>query len=143
MNRMDYVDLVKPGDTVRIVPIDKVPNADREFKVDELLNEGFLYGLSTTSDGYVMPYSWIKRLKVIKHGKDVSSCKRFTKYPSNYVKADANYPYSRNDVLFEVCHTNRDGSRVTGQLYTADAVSNRIMDILSWGGTDITVTEKQ
>lgn len=69
--------------------------------------------------------------------------RKFTKYPSNYVKADTNYPYSRSDVLFEVCHTNRDGSRVTGQLYTADAVSNRIMDILSWGGTDITVTEKQ
>lgn len=66
---MDYEDRVHPGDTVRIVPIDKVPNADREFKVNKLLNEGFLYGLSTTCDGYVMPYSWIKSLRVIKRAE--------------------------------------------------------------------------
>lgn len=63
--------------------------------------------------------------------------KKFTKYPSNYVKAST----ESVDVLFEICHTSSDGRRVTGQLYTADQVSNRLMDILSWGGTDITVTE--
>jgi hypothetical protein len=66
MNRMDYEDRVKVGDTVRIVPKSKVPNADREFTVNELRNDGFLYGVSCTCDGYVMPYSWIKSLRVIK-----------------------------------------------------------------------------
>ena len=70
MNRSDYESKVKPGDVVRIVPIDKVPNADREFKVNELLEDGFLYGLSTTCDGYVMPYFWIKSLQVVK-GQEV------------------------------------------------------------------------
>ena len=67
--------------------------------------------------------------------------RNFTKYPSNYVKASEDYPYVRSGVLFEVCHTDRSGKRITGQLYTADAVSQRLQDILSWGGTDITVTE--
>ena len=67
--------------------------------------------------------------------------KKFTKYPSNYVKASNDYPYARSGVLFEVCHTDRSGKRITGQLYTAPTVSQRIMDVLSWGGTDITVTE--
>ena len=65
----------------------------------------------------------------------------FTTYPSNYVKASEDYPNARSGVLFEVCHTDRNGKRVTGQLYTANAVSQRLQDILSWGGTDITVTE--
>lgn len=65
--------------------------------------------------------------------------KTVTKYPSNYVKASKAEP--RRKVLFEVCHTQPDGKRVTGQLYTAGTVSNRLLDILQWGGTDITVTE--
>ena len=68
MNKSDYEKRVKVGDTVRIVPIDKVPNAERQFKVNALLDQGFLYGLSTTCDGYVIPYSWIKRLTVVKAG---------------------------------------------------------------------------
>jgi len=65
----------------------------------------------------------------------------FTKYPANYVKATSDQGRNTYKVLFEVCHTNPDGSRVTGQLYTAGAVSDRLINILSWGGTDITVTE--
>lgn len=65
----------------------------------------------------------------------------FTKYPSGYVKAASDTSRNSYKVLFEVCHTQPDGTRITGQLYTADAVSNRLLDILSWGGTDITVTE--
>ena len=65
----------------------------------------------------------------------------FTKFPSNYVRANSDYPNARSGVLFEVCHTDTSGKRITGQLYTADKVSQRLMDILSWGGTDITVTE--
>jgi hypothetical protein len=65
----------------------------------------------------------------------------FTKYPSNYVKADSDDSKARTNVLFEVCHTDRSGKRVTGQLYTAKTVSQRLIDVLSWGGTDITVTE--
>jgi hypothetical protein len=62
----------------------------------------------------------------------------FTKYPKNYVKANSD---KARKVVFEVCHTQPDGTRITGQLFTADTVSRRLMDILSWGGTDITVTE--
>lgn len=66
MRRTDCKNMVKAGDTVRIVPVDMFPNATRKFTVYKLTEEGFLYGVSTTCDGYVMPYSWIKSLKVIK-----------------------------------------------------------------------------
>lgn len=67
---MDYINeivlqMVKVGDTVEIVPIDKFPNAERRFKVDEITEEGFLYGLSEYCDGYVIPFSWIKELKIV------------------------------------------------------------------------------
>lgn len=66
----------------------------------------------------------------------------FTKYPSGYVKASSEYPNARpSNTTFEVCHTDRNGKRVTGQLYTASTVSNRLQDLLNWGCTDITVTE--
>lgn len=55
----------------------------------------------------------------------------FTKYPSNYVRANNDYPHARSNVLFEVCHTNYDGTRVTGQLYTANTVSQRLTDLLN------------
>ena len=57
--------LVKPGDTVEITPIPKVPNAERRFKVDKILDDGFLYGLSITCDGYVMPFTWIQDIKIV------------------------------------------------------------------------------
>lgn len=57
--------LVKPGDMVEITPIPKVPNAERRFKVNEVLDNGFLYGLSTTCDGYVMPFAWIQDIKIV------------------------------------------------------------------------------
>lgn len=67
---MNYVSeivlqMVKAGDTVEIVPIDKFPNAERKFKVDEITKEGFLYGLSEYCDGYVIPFNWIKELKIV------------------------------------------------------------------------------
>lgn len=65
----------------------------------------------------------------------------FTKYPSDYVKADTNRGSGYYDTLFDVSHTDSSGNRVTGQLYTADKVSRRLQDLLSWGCTDITVTE--
>ena len=66
----------------------------------------------------------------------------FTKYPGNYVKANSDYPNARpSNTIFEVCHTDRNGKRVTGQLYTASTVSTRLQDLLNWGCTDITVTE--
>ena len=57
--------LVKPGDTVEITPISKVPDAERRFKVDEILDDGFLFGLSTTCDGYLMPFEWIEDIKIV------------------------------------------------------------------------------
>ena len=57
--------LVKPGDTVEITPISNVPNAERRFKVNEVLDDGFLYGLSTNCDGYVMPFGWIEDIKIV------------------------------------------------------------------------------
>ena len=74
-------------------------------------------------------------------GEVKASTRKFTKYPKNYVKADSGEGRNSRRVLFEVCHTQPDGKRVTGQLYTAGTVSNRLLDILQWGGTDITVTE--
>lgn len=65
MVKETIIALVKPGDTVEITPISKVPNAERRFNVNDILNDGFLYGLSTTCDGYVMPFSWIEDIKIV------------------------------------------------------------------------------
>lgn len=65
MVKETIIALVKPGDTVEITPISKVPNAERRFKVNDILDDGFLYGLSTTCDGYVMPFSWIEDIKIV------------------------------------------------------------------------------
>lgn len=61
--------LVQPGDTVKITPTRNAPNAERKFKVNAVLDDGFLYGCSTTCDGYVMPFSWIKDIKIVKGDK--------------------------------------------------------------------------
>lgn len=62
--------LVKVGDTIEITPHPKVPNTEKVFRVDDILEEGFLYGVSETCDGYVIPYSWIKDIKIIRsHSK--------------------------------------------------------------------------
>ena len=58
--------MVKKGDTIEIEPIDKVPNIDKHFKVDEVLDNGFLYGCSIRCDGYVIPFNWIKNIKIVK-----------------------------------------------------------------------------
>ena len=44
-------------------------------------------------------------------------------------------------VLFEICYTQRDGTRVTGQIYTYDFVSHRLEELIKWGATDITMHE--
>ena len=65
MIKETIIALVKPGDTVEIIPIPKVPNAKRRFKVDEILNDGFLFGLSTTCDGYLMLFEWIEDIRIV------------------------------------------------------------------------------
>ena len=65
MVKETIIALVKPGDTVEITPIPKVSNAERRFKVNDILDDGFLYGLSTTCDGYVMPFTWIQDIKIV------------------------------------------------------------------------------
>lgn len=50
------------------------------------------------------------------------------------MKRDAN-------TIFEVCHTDERGNRITGQLYTAESVSRRLQDLLEWGCKNITVKE--
>lgn len=59
--------MVKVGDTLEITPISTFPNAERKFKVDDILEEGFLYGASETCDGYVIPYYWIQDVKIVSH----------------------------------------------------------------------------
>lgn len=54
---------VKIGDTIRITTKENVPNATREFKVDAILPDGFLFGCSTTSDGRMIPFSWIESIR--------------------------------------------------------------------------------
>lgn len=66
MDLKNILNMVKVGDVVEITPIDKVPNAERRFKVDDITKEGFLYGLSETCDGYVIPFYWIKDIKIVK-----------------------------------------------------------------------------
>lgn len=60
---------VKVGDTIRITPKNNVPNAQREFKVDDITLDGFVFGCSTTSDGRMIPFSWIKSIRKVNKGK--------------------------------------------------------------------------
>lgn len=67
MNNTDYEKRgVKEGDTIRIIPRETVPNADRVLKIDRLTPWGIEYGATTTNDSYYMPYSWIKSFRIIK-----------------------------------------------------------------------------
>lgn len=55
---------VKVGDRLEITPIDKLPNFDREIVVQDILKNGFLYGVTSNSDGYVYPFYAIKDFKI-------------------------------------------------------------------------------
>lgn len=55
---------IRPGMRVKITPIPKVPDADTEFVVNEVRDDGFLYGVTETCDGYVMPFAWIDGISV-------------------------------------------------------------------------------
>lgn len=57
--------LIKKGDIVEIEPIDKIPGCDIKFKVDEVLPDGLLYGCSETCDGFVVPFKWIKHIRIL------------------------------------------------------------------------------
>lgn len=70
MTRDIIISMVKVGDTLEITPIPKVPNAERRFKVDGILEEGFLYGVSETCDGHIIPYYWIQDIKIISHKEE-------------------------------------------------------------------------
>ena len=59
------VNIVKPGDIVRIVPNEKMPNLEREFIVDDITKNGFLTGCSCTSDGYTIPFFAIESVEII------------------------------------------------------------------------------
>ena len=43
--------------------------------------------------------------------------------------------------LFEISYTQADGRNITGQLYTADKVSEKLMVLVSEQATDIIVKE--
>lgn len=57
--------MIKRGDIVEIVPIDKLPNLDRVLKVWDVSSNGIIYNVSVTCDGYEMPFSWIKEVKIV------------------------------------------------------------------------------
>lgn len=62
----NIINCVKRGTILEIEPIDKLPNFEHEIKVDYVTKDGFVYGMSTTCDGYLYPFYAIKSLK-IKH----------------------------------------------------------------------------
>ena len=64
LSMTDKIKRVKKGDIINITPIDKVPNCERQIKVDEVTSEGFLYGVSTTCDGWIIPFYWIKDFEI-------------------------------------------------------------------------------
>lgn len=43
--------------------------------------------------------------------------------------------------LFEISYTQRDGRHITGQLYTADTVSDKLVVLVAEQATDIIVKE--
>lgn len=60
---------VKPGDTLKITPSDKVPNFDKKIKVSSIGDEVFYYGASETSDGKSYPWWAIKDLEIVSRKK--------------------------------------------------------------------------
>lgn len=59
--------LVRRGDKLQITPIDRVPNFEREITVDWVEDGRFIYGCSTTFDGYGYPFWAIKDIKIVGH----------------------------------------------------------------------------
>lgn len=57
--------LVKRGDTIQIKPIDSMPNLDRVIKVQYVEKDGFWYGMTSSCDGYLLPFWAIKSIKII------------------------------------------------------------------------------
>ena len=60
---------MKPGTRLRLEPIKKLPNMDRDIVLDgitDCLGEpAILYGVSETCDGYSIPFSWIESYEVL------------------------------------------------------------------------------
>ena len=55
--------LVKVGDHLEITPNKKLPNFDRHIVVQAIEEDGFRYGITETSDGYLYPWWAIEDFK--------------------------------------------------------------------------------
>lgn len=66
MTKDIVIGLVKKGDHLEITPIDKLPDFDKEITVQDVLDNGFLYGVTDRCDGYVYPFWAIKDVKIVK-----------------------------------------------------------------------------
>ena len=60
---------VKEGTHLKLTPIPKLPNMDRDVVVNyigECCDEpAIIYGMSETCDGYAIPCSWIKDFEIV------------------------------------------------------------------------------
>ena len=62
---MSSIQEVKVGDKLKIIPLDNLPNFDREIVVDGINENSFSYGATETSDGYEYPFWAIKEMEII------------------------------------------------------------------------------
>ena len=61
--------LVKVGDHLHITPNEKLPNFDRDIIVQGITDEGFKYGITETSDGYLYPWWAIEDFEIVRDKK--------------------------------------------------------------------------
>lgn len=66
MSRDIIIALVKPGDTIKVKARESLPNFSGTYKVDYLVDDGFLYGVSGSCDGYTMPFWAIEEIAIVK-----------------------------------------------------------------------------
>ena len=71
MTRAEEIALssLKTGTRLKLVPIPKLPNMDRDIRLDSITDfygePAVLYNRSETCDGYSIPFSWISSFEVV------------------------------------------------------------------------------
>lgn len=57
--------LVQKGNTIQIKSTKNFPNVPKKIKVDYITNNGFVYNVSSTCDGYTIPFYMIDSFKIL------------------------------------------------------------------------------
>ena len=59
------LNMVRPGNTVKIIPVDERLDLSKVFTVQGVSRKAFIYGITENCDGYEMQYKDIKEIRII------------------------------------------------------------------------------